>query len=84
MRFMYGPFDLPVRYKGEQLELPARLLLQGYVHKFEVEVNGQTLLFEPDEERDYRVVVDAEEAERSKIDAELLRAIAEAIEAVVK
>ena len=79
---MYELFDLPVNYKGEQLDLPARLLLQGYIHKFQVEVNGQIVLFEPDEERNYRAVVSAEEAERNRIDAELLRA--EAIEAVVK
>ena len=44
-----------------------------------MEVNGQTVLFEPDEERNYRALVDPEEAERSRIDVEMLQVIAEAL-----
>ncbi len=49
----------------------------GYTHKFQVQVNGQDLLFEPDEERNYRAFVDPEQVENSNIDVELLKAIAE-------
>ncbi|MBD0288578.1 MAG: hypothetical protein ICV84_25940 [Flavisolibacter sp.] len=81
---MNEPFDLPVNYKGKQLLFPARLLMLGYTHKFQVQVNGFEVLFEPDEERNYRAVVAPEQAESSKIDVELIKAIAEVIEAVVK
>jgi hypothetical protein len=33
-------FELPVEYKGEQLMLVASLLVTGYTHKFNVDVNG--------------------------------------------
>ncbi len=79
---MNEPFELPVTYKDKEL-LPTRLLLYGYTHKFKVQVNGLEVLFEPDEERNYRAVVDPEKMERSKIDRELLKAIAEAIKTIL-
>lgn len=78
------PFDLPVTYKKKELYFPARLLLLGYTHKFEVQVNGQTVLFEPDEERNYRAVVDPEQLEKSKLDVDLLKSIAGTLETIVK
>ncbi len=42
------------------------------------------VLFEPDEERNYRAVIDPEQVERSRIDVEVLKAIAEAIEVITK
>ena len=47
-------FELPVEYKGEQLLFKASLIVTGYTHKFNVDVNGQMVIFEPDEERNYR------------------------------
>ncbi len=61
-----------------------RLILLGYTHKFQVEVNDQTVLFEPDEERNYRAVIALEQVESSKMDVGLLKAVAEALEAVEK
>ena len=81
---MDEPFELLVTYKGKELLFPVQLLMLGYTHKFQVEVNGQQVLFEPDEERNYRAVIEPEQVERSRIDVELLKAIAGAIEAVVK
>ena len=81
---MNEPFELPVTYKGKELLFPAQLLMLGYTHKFQVQVNGQEVLFEPDEERTYRAVVDPEQVEESKIDVVLLKAIAEAIEEIIK
>ena len=68
---MDEPFGLPVTYKGKELLFPARLLMQSYTHKFQVEVNGQVVLFKPDEERNYRAVIDPEQMESSKIEVEL-------------
>ena len=48
---MENQFELPVQYKGEQLMLKASLLITGYTHKFKVDVNGRSIIFEPDEER---------------------------------
>jgi len=53
---MTEPFILSVLYKGETLQLPAQLLLQGYIHRFKITVRDTELLFEPDEEGLYRAV----------------------------
>ena len=77
-------FDLPVQYKGDQLIFKSTLNVYGYTHKFNVEVNGQTIVFEPDEERNYRAVINPIDLESNKnIDIELLKKIAEALWEVV-
>ena len=50
-------FELSVEYKGDQLLLKASLIVTGYTHKFMVELDRQTIVFEPDEERNYRAVI---------------------------
>jgi hypothetical protein len=73
-------FELTVQHEGNEHLFTNRLLQYGYLHRFEVEVNGQKVLFEPDEERNYRAMVDPLEADRMKRkDLELLQAIAEAL-----
>ncbi len=82
---MNEAFEIPVTYQGQGLSFPARLLVLGYIHKFQVDVKGQEVLFEPDEERNYRAVVDPEKQQTdSSNDVELLKTIAKAIEAIVK
>ena len=82
---MEESFELPVIYKGKELLFTTQLLVQGYTHKFQVEVNGREVIFEPDEERTYRAIVQPETIGVGKeIEVELLQAIAEAIESVVK
>ena len=54
---MEEEFELPVEYKGAQLMLNASLLVTGYTHKFNVDANGHNIIFEPDEERNYRAVI---------------------------
>ena len=82
---MDDQFELPVDYKGEQLMLKASLLVTGFTHKFTVEVSGQEVIFEPDEERNYRAVLNYEDiAKKKDVDVELLKSIAAAIEQLVK
>jgi hypothetical protein len=82
---MDEPFELPITYKGEELLFPARLLQIGYTHRFAVDVYGQEVFFEPDEERNYRALIDAAHLESNKkISVDLLQAIAEGIEAILK
>ena len=77
-------FDLPIQYKGEQYIFKGALIVHGYTHKFNVDVNGQTIVFEPDEERNYRAVISPSDLESNKsIDIELLKKIAEALWEVV-
>ena len=78
-------FDLPVQYKGQELMLKASLLVTGYTHKFTVDVNGQNIIFEPDEERNYRAVIPYDDINNEiNIDKNLLKVIATSIEEIVK
>jgi hypothetical protein len=82
---MTDSFEIPVKYKGEELLFPAKLLMLGYTHKIEVIVNEIPVLYEPDEERNYRAYIEPATIEKSRnIDINLLQAMAEAIESVVK
>ncbi len=81
---MNETFDLPVSYIGKELSFPAKLLVFGYSYKIAVDLNGIEIIFEPDEERNYRVLVDPEKLEGKKMDIELLKAIAVAIEGILK
>lgn len=82
---MEDSLEIPVTYRGEELNFPATFVPSGYTHKIQVEVNGELVMFEPDEERNYRALLDASQLEKgSKLDINLLRAIAAVIESVVK
>jgi len=77
-------FDLPIQYKGDHLIFKGALIVHGYTHKFNVDVNGQTIVFEPDEERNYRAVINPLDLESHKnIDIGLLKIIAEALWEIV-
>jgi hypothetical protein len=77
-------FDLPVNYKGKELLFPANLRAFGYGYKIEVTINGQTILFEPDEERNWRgMVIEVEGNMPQAPDKELLAAVVTSIEAIL-
>ena len=74
---MEEQFDLPVHYKGDQYIFKGALIVHGYTYKFNVDVNGQTIIFEPDEEGTYRAVINPIDLESNKnIDIGLLKKIA--------
>lgn len=70
-------------FNGEELLFPAELQQTGYTHRFCVNVYGQEVYFEPDEERNYRALIDPESVS-GKISVDLLKAIAGTIESLVK
>ena len=78
-------FELPVLFNKRELNLPARLLSYGYSYKLEVEVEGTKILFEPDEERNWRALIGYEEINANKkISVDLLKAIAFSIEHIMQ
>ena len=83
---MNEPFEITVPYKGGNLSFNARLIRYGYTHRIIVSVLGREVAFEPDEERNYRALVDpADTAITNKdLDVDLLGAIAETIEQIVR
>ena len=80
---MEEQFELPVQYKEQKLMFKASLLVTGYTHKFNVDVNGHNIIFEPDDENSYRAIVPYDDIGKNKhIDIELLKEIAKAIEGI--
>jgi hypothetical protein len=78
-------FQLPVNINNEAREFEATLLNYGYAYKMEVDIEGTKVLFEPDEERNWRALISFEDLQANKkLDAELLRAVALAIESFTK
>ena len=81
---MTDSFTLSVYYKGKTLELPARLIHQGYIHHFRVMINNTAVLFEPDEEGSYRAIIKpgADNAIPEPVDRDLLQLVSERIVAI--
>lgn len=50
-------FTLTVPYKGQELNLDAILNVYGYTYKISVDVLGAEMIFEPDEERNFRAIL---------------------------
>lgn len=69
-------FELPVTYKGEELLLPASLITYGYSYKIEIDIFGEPVYFEPDEEKNFRAVV---QEGGPPIDKALLQLVAETL-----
>ena len=82
---MHEPFEIPVVFRERELLFPARLLIQGYVQKFEVTVDGQQFYFEADNNGEYRALMDpSDQQEPKKLDVELLKAIADSIQSILQ
>jgi hypothetical protein len=78
-------FELPVVFDNKQYHFKARLLQFPLTHKFQVDVNGIEVLFEPDEERNYRAWIDpANQETLTKVNPHLLKEIALAIEYTIR
>jgi hypothetical protein len=82
---MNDEFHIPISFKGRDYNFPARLLNYGYAIKLEVDIEGTTILFEHDEERNWRALIPFDEIPTAKkTNAALLKAVAEAIEVITK
>jgi hypothetical protein len=81
---MGSDLTLSVTYRNQEYNFPAELRVFGYTHKIAVTVNDTIVLFEPDEERNYRAVIADSEKNKKTIDPELLQAIAEELETALK
>jgi hypothetical protein len=78
-------FELPVIFDNKELVFPGKFLNYGYSSKIEIEIEGTKVLFEPDEEKNWRALISFEDLQANKkLNPDLLKAIAEAIEAIMK
>lgn len=70
---MEEDFSIEVSYNGKVLAFPARLSAAGYIHKFLVVINGIEVIYEPDEERNYRAILhEPDKALVKDLDRELI------------
>lgn len=69
-------FTLTVDHNGKQQFFEGELRQLGYTHKLFINVNGLEVVFEPDEERNYRVIIQ----EEIKVDKPLIQKILAALE----
>lgn len=76
-------FELPVTYKGEEHSFKGRLTTFGYVYKFYIVVGGRELVFEKDDEGEYRVLIEGDDKNRA-VDPGLMQAIIDALAALSK
>ena len=85
-RRMEEEYEIPVVYKNQQLYFKAIVLTLGlYTKKIQMNVNGTEVFFEVDEERNYRAYIDPTNREAiDKADRELLQAITEALESIIR
>ncbi|SEI37529.1 hypothetical protein SAMN04487995_0144 [Dyadobacter koreensis] len=72
---MDNTFELDVDFNGETFEFPGQLIISGYVHKIELDINGAKVLFEPDEERKYRALLSMQDLTDNQIEMGLIKAI---------
>lgn len=73
-------FLIPVIYKGKEIGFHSKSILFGYSYKIQVDVFGENILFEPDEEQKYRAVMSEDQRTKDlKFEAQLLNAIAEVL-----
>ena len=80
---MDEPFSIEILYKGEVYFFEARLATVGYTHKFYVLINGMELIYEPDEERNFRAIVNEIDFGSIKVsDIEMIKAVGDKLQSI--
>jgi hypothetical protein len=76
--------NLPVTYKGAELNFPLRILPQGYTYKFVVQIGEAEVIFERDDSGDLRALISNPDGhpEQKPPEHGLLAAIGEVIESL--
>jgi hypothetical protein len=81
---MAESFVLPVVFKDRELQFNAELRTFGYIHKIAIEIDGKEVLFEPDEERNYRAIIQHEHLQAMEKNRELVAVIVATLEETFK
>jgi hypothetical protein len=78
-------FSIDVDFGGKEYSFEARLVAIGYTHKICIVINGVEVTFEPDEERNYRAILNTSEQSSMKaVDIELIKAVGEKIQSLLQ
>ena len=74
-------FSIEIVQKGQKLSFDARLVTVGYTHRFYVTINDLEVTYEPDEERNYRAMVNNKEhGHINDLDKELIQTVGDKIQ----
>lgn len=76
---MNETITLPVDYLGRLLELPLSIVPLGFTYQLHIQVEGKSLIFEKDDQGDYRVIDTA--TDKGSVDKGLLAAIVATLQA---
>jgi len=77
-------FEIPITYKGLDRVFFATVLHLGYTYKIQVEVDGIPVLFEPDENRQFRAVLANPEIDHTRSpDNELIKIISQTLDSLM-
>jgi hypothetical protein len=77
---MEDGLELPVTYKGQELLFPLKVVPQGYVYRFVVQIDDLEVVYEKDDAGEYRAVIAKPDEYKGKLpEKELLEAICEVI-----
>ncbi len=76
-------FTLEINYQGKKKIIEGELRQLGFTHKIYMMVNEIEVIFEPDEERNYRVIIE-KPGDVDKIDKDLVRIIKDELESALK
>ncbi len=80
---MADSFGIEVEFKGKVYDFEAQLVSTGYTYKFCVIINGIEVVYEPDEERSYRAMVNGtDQAKISDLDRELIKLTGSILESI--
>lgn len=80
---MDSEFQIPITLNGKDLSFGANIVPSGYITKIEVNIYGENIMYEPDEEGTYRALVSPDTVtNHSKINIEILEEIAKTIQSV--
>ena len=72
--------SLPVTYKGKELSFPLKIVPQGYVYRFVVKIDDMEVIYEKNDEGEYRAIISKPDEHQGKLpERELLEAISEVI-----
>ncbi len=81
---MEEEFEFTGSYKGHNYLFKSSLLIYHTTHKFEVHIEDNKFIFEPDEEKNYRAIMEPSMIERlKKVDVGLLEAVSFTIKQIV-
>ena len=80
---MEDPFFIPVVYRGVEMQFEASLVRRGYTYGLHVNVRDTLVVFERDEEGNWRALM-PDDGKGKAPETELLQALVGAIEEIVK